>query len=134
MGYYPWYLAKIGKFCHFPKLIRILMVPFERSLSKLSENQKIVEIGSTKFKNGLTERVPKPLITQGQWVSLLPIFFKVHCNLCLIIETVLCDAPPTCDTSLRGTSKAGLLSTRKDMSDPLNDVSPQFQPRAHSST
>ncbi len=26
------------------------MTPFERSLSKLSENQKIVEIGSTEFK------------------------------------------------------------------------------------
>ncbi len=26
------------------------MTPFERSLSKLSENQKIIEIGSTEFK------------------------------------------------------------------------------------
>ena len=30
--------------------IGTLMTPFERSLSKLSENQKIVEIGSTEFK------------------------------------------------------------------------------------
>ncbi len=30
--------------------IQLLMIPFERSLSKLSENQKIVEIGSTEFK------------------------------------------------------------------------------------
>ncbi len=34
----------------FISQIRTLMVPFERSFSKLSENQKIVEIGSTEFK------------------------------------------------------------------------------------
>ena len=32
------------------KLVRTLMTPFERSLSKLSENHKIVEIGWTEFK------------------------------------------------------------------------------------
>ncbi len=47
------------------------MTPLERSLSKLSENHKLFEIGSTEFKYGPTERVPEPLITQGQWVSLL---------------------------------------------------------------
>ncbi len=41
MGYCPWYLAVIGKFCHLPNNYEHLMVPFERSLSK-----QIVEIGS----------------------------------------------------------------------------------------
>ncbi len=45
----PWAIihgvAQIGKFCYLSN-----MIPFERSLSKLSENQKIVEIGSTELK------------------------------------------------------------------------------------
>ncbi len=46
--------------------IRILIVPFERCLSKLSENHKIVEIGSTELIQVMvTKRVPEPLITQG---------------------------------------------------------------------
>ncbi len=44
MGYYSW-LANT-----FISQIQFLMIPFERSLSKLSENQKIVEIGSMEFK------------------------------------------------------------------------------------
>ncbi len=38
------------------------MTPFERSLSKLSENHEIVEIGSTEFNLWAAERVPEPLI------------------------------------------------------------------------
>ncbi len=45
VGYNPVKLANT-----FISQIRTLMVPFERSFSKLSENQKIVEIGSTEFK------------------------------------------------------------------------------------
>ncbi len=44
MGYYSWLTNT------FISQIQFLMIPFERSLSKLSENQKIVEIGSTEFK------------------------------------------------------------------------------------
>ncbi len=48
-GLGPWAIihgiAKLGD-----TFISTLMVPFERSFSKLSENQKIIEIGSTEFK------------------------------------------------------------------------------------
>ncbi len=51
-GLGPWAIihgmAKLAN--TFISQIQFLMVPFERSLSKLSENQKIVEIGSTEFK------------------------------------------------------------------------------------
>ena len=40
----------IGKYFYRSKLIRILMMLFERCVSKLSENYIIVEIGSTEFK------------------------------------------------------------------------------------
>ncbi len=48
----PWAIIHgIAKLANtFISQIRTLMVPFERSFSKLSENQKIVEIGSTEFK------------------------------------------------------------------------------------
>ncbi len=40
--------------------IRTLMTPFERSPSKLSENQKIIEIGCTEFKLWQLKNPPKP--------------------------------------------------------------------------
>ena len=46
MGYYG--IAKLEN--TFIVQIRILMMLFERSVSKLSENNIIVEIGSTEFK------------------------------------------------------------------------------------
>ncbi len=48
-GLGPWAIIHgIAKLAN--TFISTLMMPFERSLSKLSENQKIVEIGSTDFK------------------------------------------------------------------------------------
>ncbi len=38
------------------------MTPFERSLSKLSENQKIVGIGSTEFKLWQLKESPRTII------------------------------------------------------------------------
>ncbi len=52
MGYNPWYWAEIGKLFYLS--ICTLMVPFERPFSMLSENHKIVEIGSTEFKLHVT--------------------------------------------------------------------------------
>ena len=43
MGYYSWY-GQIGKYCYLSN------INFDKSLSKLSENQKIIEIVSTEFK------------------------------------------------------------------------------------
>ena len=44
-------------------LSRSLMTSFERSFSKLSENHKIVDIGSTdSTKVMAVERIPKPMI------------------------------------------------------------------------
>ncbi len=40
-----------------------LMIPFERSLSKLSENHKIIEIGSTEFKLWQLKESPNHWIT-----------------------------------------------------------------------
>ncbi len=51
-GLGPWAIihgmAKLAN--TFISQIRTLIIPFERYLSKLSENQKIVAIGSTEFK------------------------------------------------------------------------------------
>ncbi len=44
------------------------MTPFERSLSKLSENHEIVEIGSTEFMLWQLEESPEPL--QGHYPSI----------------------------------------------------------------
>ncbi len=49
----------------FISQIQFLMIPFERSLSKLSENQKIVEIGSTEFKIWQLKETPEPLGLNG---------------------------------------------------------------------
>ncbi len=46
------------------------MTPFERFISKLSENHKIVEIGSTEFKLWQLIDVPKPL---GSYYTLVPL-------------------------------------------------------------
>ena len=48
MGYYYSWYRLIGNI--FIVQIRILMMLFERCVSKLSENNIIVEIGSTEFK------------------------------------------------------------------------------------
>ena len=53
-GLGPWAIihgiAKLANIFIVQKLIRILMMLFERCVSKLSENNIIVEIGSTEFK------------------------------------------------------------------------------------
>ena len=51
-GLGPWTIIHgIAKLANaFISQIWTLMTPFERPLSKLSENQKIIEIGSTEFK------------------------------------------------------------------------------------
>ncbi len=49
--------GQIGKYFY-----QTLMKPFETSFSKLSENQKIVDIGSTEWQ---LKEFPKPLITWG---------------------------------------------------------------------
>ena len=58
--YNPWYLAEIGKFCNLLKM-NIDVIPFETSHCKLSENQKIVEFGSTEFKLWQLKECPKPM-------------------------------------------------------------------------
>ncbi len=49
------------------------MIPFERFLSKLLENHKIVEIGSTEFKliQVMAEESPNLFITHNNYYSML---------------------------------------------------------------
>ena len=50
-GLGPWAIHGVAKLANnFIAQVGTLMVPFEASLFKVSENQKIIEIGSTKFK------------------------------------------------------------------------------------
>ena len=75
MGYNPWYLAEIGKFCN-PLKMNNDVIPFETPHCKLSENQKIVEFGSTEFKLWQLKECPKPMwqdrAEYNQAASLLP--------------------------------------------------------------
>ena len=65
--------------------ISSLMISFERSLSKLSENRKIVEIGSIESSYG-SERVPKPLIKREggslAFVSRIQLFWQLSLRAC----------------------------------------------------
>ncbi len=60
----PWAIIHgIAKLANtFISRIETLMVPFERSPSKLSENHKIFEIGSTEFKLWHLKEVPNQTI------------------------------------------------------------------------
>ncbi len=70
-GFGPWAIihgpAKLAN--TFIAQIWSLMIPFETSLSKLSENHKIVEIGSTEFKLWQLKESPNNWTEGCSWTS-----------------------------------------------------------------
>ena len=79
-GLGPWAIIHgIAKLANtFISQIWTLMVPFERSLSKLSENQKIIESGSTEFKLWQLKEFPFYTCT---YLTQQLVLFKLQINI-----------------------------------------------------